>query len=101
MFDFRPISLENVISRIVSKVIANRLKVILPRVISETQSAFVPNRQITDNTTVAYEVLHRMQNKRTGKRGQMAVKLDISKAYDRVEWAFLWQIMIKLGMDER
>jgi len=44
---------------------------------------------ITDNTTVAFEVLHRMRNKRTGKKGKMAIKLDISKAYDRVEWAFL------------
>lgn len=101
MYDFRPISLENVISRIVSKVIANRLKVILPNVISNAQSVFVPDTQITDNTTIAYEVLHRMRNKRTGKKGQMAVKLDISKAYDHVEWAFLRQIMIKLRMDER
>ena len=83
--DFRPISLENVISRIVSKVLANRLKVILPNVISDAQSAFVPGRQITDNTTVAFEVLYKMRNKRKGKKWQMAIKLDISKAYDRVK----------------
>ena len=69
MFDYHPISLEKVVSRIVSKVIANRLKTILPNVISDAQSAFVPNRLITNNTTVAFEVLHRMQNKRRGKRG--------------------------------
>ena len=85
MSDFRPINLENVISKIVSKVLANRLKVILPNVILDAQSTFVPSRQITDNTTVTFEVLHKMRNKRKGKKGQMAIKLDISKAYDRVK----------------
>lgn len=56
---------------------------------------------ITDNTTVAFKVLHKMQNKRTGKEGQMAIKLDISKAYDRVEWVLLREIMLKLELDER
>lgn len=88
MADYRPISLGNVVSCIISKVIANRLKLILPNVISNIQSAFVPNRLITNNTFVAYELLHRMWKKRKGKVGQMAVKLDISKAYDRVEWPF-------------
>ena len=81
--DYRPISLGNVISRIVSKVLANRLKLILSMVISDAQSAFFPNHLITDNTTVAYELLHRMQNRKRGRMGQMAIKLDISKAYDR------------------
>ena len=85
MTDFQPISLENVVARIILKVIANRLKLILSNVISDAQSAFVPDRLITNNTTVAFEVLHRMRNKRSGKNGQMVVKLDISKAYDRVE----------------
>ena len=98
MSDYRPISLGNVISRIISKVIANRLKYVLPNVISDAQSAFVPNRLITDNTTVAFELLRRMRNKRKGRVGQMAVKLDISKAYDQVEWSFLHQIMLKLGL---
>ena len=68
MSAFCPISLENVISRIVSKVLANRLKVILPNVMSDAQSVFVPGRQITDNTTVTFEVLHRMRNKRKWKK---------------------------------
>ena len=88
MFDYRPISLENAVSRIVSKVIANWLKIILPKVISDAQSSFIPKRLITDDTIVAFEVLHKMRNKRRAKKGQMAVKLDISKVYDRVEWAF-------------
>ena len=98
--NYRPISLANIVSRIVSKVLANRLKLILPNVISDSQSAFVPNRLIIDNTIVAFEILHRMRNKRSGKKGSMAVKLDISKAYDHVEWSFLRQIMLKLGFDQ-
>ena len=89
MNDYRPISLGIVISRIVSKVLANYLKLVLPMVISDAQSAFVSNCLITNNITIAYELLHRMQNRRKGRMGQMAVKLDISKAYDRVEWGFL------------
>lgn len=101
MSDYRPISLGNVVSRILSKVLANRLKLILAKIISDAQSAFVLNRLISDNTTVAYELLHRMRNKRKGKVGQMAVKLDISKAYDQVEWGFLQRIMLKLSLDHR
>ena len=70
---------------------------ILPNVISNAQNAFVPNRLITDNTTIAFEVLHKMRNKRSGKKGKMVMKLDINKAYDRVEWSFLRRVMIKLG----
>ena len=85
IMEFRPISLGNVVSRIVSKVLANRVKSILSNITSNDQSAFIPNRLITDNTTIAYEMLHRMRNWRKGKTGHMAIKLDISKAYDRVK----------------
>ena len=67
--DYRPISLSNVVSRIVSKVLANRLKLILPNVIFDSQYAFVLNQLITDNTIVAFEVFHRMRSKRSGKKG--------------------------------
>lgn len=82
MAEYTPISLGKVVFRILSRVIANCLKIILPNIISDAQSAFVPDRLITDNTTIAYELLHRMCNKRKGKLGLMAIKLDISKAYD-------------------
>ena len=85
IIEFRPISLSNVVSQLISKVLANRIKPILPNVISDAQSAFIPDRLIIDNTIFAFEMLHRMHNRRKGKTGHMAVKLDISKAYDRVK----------------
>ena len=101
MSEFRPISLYNVIYKIISKVLANRLKQVLPDIISPTQSAFVPSRLITDNVLVAYETIHTMHVRKKGKKGSMALKLDISKAYDWVEWPFLEKIMEKLGFPQR
>jgi len=98
---FRPISLCNVNYKLISKVVANKLKVVLPDIISPTQSAFIPGRLIIDNILVAYETLHSMQTRMWGKVGFMGIKLDMSKAYDRVEWPFLEAVMIQLGFAER
>ena len=101
MIDFRPISLCNVVYKIASKAISNRFKRFLPSIISDTQSAFVHGRLITDNILVAFEVMHHIKQKKVGKLGDMALKLDISKAYDRVEWACLEKIMEKMGFAEK
>jgi hypothetical protein len=101
MTQFRPISLCNVMYKIISKVLANRLKLVLNHVISGNQSAFVPERLITDNILVAFEALHYLKTKRKGRSTHMAVKLDMSKAYDRVEWDFLSTMMCKMGFNDR
>ena len=98
--DFRPISLCNVLYKIFSKVLANRLKTILPNIITENQSAFTKSRLISDNILVAFESLHSMQ-KHCGKENYMAIKLDMSKAYDRVEWPYLESVMRRLGFTEK
>ena len=81
--------------------LANWLKSLLPYVVSESRSAFQSDKAISDNILVAFETLHHMKMKKLGKEGYMAMKLDISKAYDRVEWIFLESLMFKLGFHEK
>lgn len=97
--DYHPISLCNVSYKIVAKVLANRLKGVLGDIISENQSAFVPERAITDNVMIGHECIHYLHSLKCGRNGFAALKLDMSKAYDRVEWLFLKSMMLKLGFD--
>lgn len=97
----RLISLCNVLYKIGAKVLANRLKVTLPSLISDLQSAFVSRQMISDNSIVAFELLHFMHKRTQGRQGYMALKLDMSKAYDRVEWNFLESLMLGIGFDRQ
>ncbi|CAN0857898.1 LINE-1 retrotransposable element ORF2 protein [Linum grandiflorum] len=101
MKDLRPISLCNVLYRVVAKVLANRMRKVMPILISEEQSAFVRGRSIIDNVMVAFETIHSMKKRWAGKWGDVAVKIDISKVYDRVEWVYLEAVLRQMGFHER
>ncbi|KAL5556875.1 hypothetical protein UlMin_039111 [Ulmus minor] len=86
----------NVIYKIISKMLANRLRRVMGSVISEEQSAFIPGRLITDNAIIGFESLHAIKRRKT-KKNYLALKLDMAKVYDRVEWEFIQRMMTKLG----
>ncbi|CAN0880227.1 LINE-1 reverse transcriptase homolog [Linum grandiflorum] len=100
MKDLRPISLCNVRYRILAKVLANRLRLLMPDTIQEEQSAFVYGRSIIDNIMIAFESLHSMKTKPAAKVGSAALKIDICKAYDRIDWGYLEAIMRRMGYHE-
>lgn len=101
MADLRPIALCNVIYKIIRKVLANRLKVLLSLVVLKHQSAFLKGRLISNNIIFSFEVLHYLKRKQQGKVGYMTMKLDLSKAYDIVEWLYLAAIMKRMGFCDR
>jgi len=98
---FRPISLCNFTMKIVTKTIANRIKSILPNVVDEEQSALVKGRLITENALIAMECFQWLKKKVKGKNGTMALKLDMEKAYDRMEWDFIRGVLQSMGFPNR
>ena len=99
--DFRPISLCNVVFKIISKCLVNRLRPLLDDIISPMHSAFIPGRLITDNALMAFECIHAIQSNSADRSKFCAYKLDLAKAYDRVDWRFLEGAMANLGFHSK
>lgn len=94
--DFRPISLCNVSYKVVTKIIAMRLRRIIESLVSPCQCSFIPNRHSSDNIVIAQEVFHSMRSKK-GKKGWMAIKVDLEKAYDKLKWSFVKETLEDIG----
>ena len=97
--DYRPISCCNAIYKCISKILANRIKKVLPDLIDPVQSAFVPGRRISDNIFLSQELLRGYH--RDSKDPRCAMKIDIMKAYDNVRWDFLFDTLEAMGFPEK
>lgn len=98
--DYRPIALCNVYYKIISKLLSLSLKPVLKDIISENQSAFISDRAISDNVLITHEMLHYLKTSGATVHCSMAVKTDVRKAYDRLEWTFIRAVLDKLGFDQ-
>ncbi|KAM1414771.1 hypothetical protein ACFX2I_006507 [Malus domestica] len=98
---FRPITLCNYSYKILSKIMANRIKPLLSDLISPSHNVFVAGRQIQDNIGIAYELFHFLKTRKAKRKFELGIKLDMHKAYDRVEWDFFMVIMEKMGFDPK
>nr|KYP63874.1 Retrovirus-related Pol polyprotein LINE-1 [Cajanus cajan]KYP63887.1 Retrovirus-related Pol polyprotein LINE-1 [Cajanus cajan] len=92
----RPISLCNVAYKVLTKALASRLHGMMAGLVGPNQCSFVPNRHTNDNIIITQEVIHSMNHKK-GKKGWMAIKIDLEKAYDRLSWNFIKETLLDIG----
>ncbi|CAJ2637710.1 unnamed protein product [Trifolium pratense] len=97
LFDYRPICLIGCLYKILSKLLANRLKKVLGKLISKCQSAFLPHRQILDGVVVLNEIIDLAKRR---KDGCLLFKVDFERAYDTVSWSYLERMMFKMGFSD-
>lgn len=96
--EFRPISMVGWVYKVLSKVLANRLKIHLHYIIGESQAAFIGGKQILDGVLIANEVIHSWKN---NSQGGLILKIDFERAYDCVSWDFLLDLHTKMGFGEK
>ncbi|KAL0017636.1 hypothetical protein SO802_004705 [Lithocarpus litseifolius] len=90
--NYRPISLCNSVYKIISKIIVNRIRPYIGKLVAPLQTAFVLGRKGIDNVLIAQELFFALDRKK-GKEGYMAIKVDLEKAYDRLEWSFIYKVL--------
>lgn len=93
---FRPIALCNVVCKIISRIIENRIKPLLPTLVSEEQTGYVEGKKILNNIIQAHEVVHSLKIK---KQVGMIIQLDLEKAYDKLRWTYIWEVLKAYGFD--
>ena len=98
---FKPISLCNVIYKIIFKILVNRLKPLMDKLITHFQNAFIKGRNIFDNILIAHEIMNDLRKKRGEKYCFGALKIDMSKAYDKVRWNFLKAVLVVMKFDAK
>ncbi|CAH9096848.1 unnamed protein product [Cuscuta epithymum] len=93
--DYRPICLSNFVNKVCTKVLANRLAILLPKLISDEQAGFLKGKDIADQILIGQEMIHAIDKKVRGSN--LVIKLDMAKAFDRLSWNFLSKILQKFG----
>lgn len=98
VLQFRPITLCNVSYKIVSKILVNRLRPLLDKIVGPNQASFLPGRQTIDNVIVTQEIIHALENSKS-KKGGLVFKIDLEKTYDKISWKFLERVLINLNLN--
>lgn len=97
---FRPISLCTVACKLISKILVNRLKGLMQELVSPCQASFVPGRQGLDNAVICQEYIHSLWFTKA-KKGDVIIKIDLEKAYDIMEWAFVEETLVDAGVPSK
>lgn len=85
--------------KLVTKVLVNRLKTIIEEIVSPNQSSFIPRRQLTDNIIICQEMIHTLKHK-IGRSRDVIIKINLEKAYNRLEWHFIKQTLVDVGLPQ-
>ena len=93
--DYRPISMVGSVYKVIAKIMSRRLREVLPKLVGETQSAFVKDRQILDGALIANETVNWLRKK---KKSSILLKLDFEKAYDTIDWVSMDMVLKEMGL---
>lgn len=98
--DLRPINLCNVLMKVMTKILAKRVKGLLEKVGSDAQNTLIMGKLIFNNIMISYKFMHYLKRKKIGMNGYMALKIDMCKVYHRIKWGFLKTITRKMRLTE-